>query len=474
MGEGVSKDFGAAADYLRAAACKRDSTGMYCYAVALQHGRGVDTNHARAANSFRGAASLGHPLAIIQYALYLENERGDMTEAAKYFKKAAELHLELESFVCIPGFPSGFPFSGPVAKWCFIGGVRLYAALKYGLCLQKGLGVERNESLSRLYLQEVQRIGDVDTFRNLGIAFWYGGDFIVNKAEGVRWFRMAAELGDRFSRIPLAISYERGEGVKSDPATALGLYALEAKERDAYAALNMGYFYWRGGFAKNRDEDSGSPAKNEDEARRYWRIGGFDVPATPLGKLPTVVENVPPEDFVNCERIVDRDEERRKHAMDQVNEDLWSRDSSTRRSDRYCSQGNTNFQYGRGFELWNSDRDRAIEEIVTRDGRSVREVLKSPPEPHDLAMLVADGIILQGERCQFSEQDPAHARLMCFGSKKEGQFGGLDACHNMRTLFATCVALYTAESFLYRTVSQFLRESPNGDAKTGKLLGLYI
>jgi hypothetical protein len=56
-------------------------------------------------------------------------------------------------------------------------------------------------------------------------------------------------------------------------------------------------------------------------------------------------------------------------------------------ADQCYSQGNRAFQYGRGVELWNSDRDRAIETIVTDDVRSEEEVPKSLPPPEDLAKL---------------------------------------------------------------------------------------
>jgi hypothetical protein len=208
--------------------------------------------------------------------------------------------------------------------------------------------------------------------------------------------------------------------------------------------LNLGLFYWCG---------LGGLSKDAQEARRYWRLGGFNVPEFLLDGLNSIEPHSRSSVFTDP-NIGEGDNE----------EDL-----GRNRTDRFGSVDIDNcFEFGQSFCLWSADQVQSIESLVMFDGHQlVRDFLLSPSRPSatDLGILTGQGIRSEGQRHLWSPRDSDSAEIM---------FRELIVCSNLRSLLELCIRLYTRETFLYRSVNKFMRESPNGDEETGWNLGLYI
>jgi hypothetical protein len=113
------------------------------------------------------------------------------------------------------------------------------AQYNLGVCLRRGLGVERNDAeAERLYSAAAQ-------MRHRSAQLALGG----MKAERARsddewtevahWYRLAADSGHPSAMMALAELYESGRGLASDRSSALTLYrqALEAGRTDASAQV---------------------------------------------------------------------------------------------------------------------------------------------------------------------------------------------------------------------------------------------
>ena len=65
-------------------------------------------------------------------------------------------------------------------------------------------------------------------------------------AEGVRWYRLAAEQGDAQAQYMLGDMYRFGRGVSQDDISATRWYRSAADQGDAISQFNLGIMYSNG------------------------------------------------------------------------------------------------------------------------------------------------------------------------------------------------------------------------------------
>jgi hypothetical protein len=65
-------------------------------------------------------------------------------------------------------------------------------------------------------------------------------------AEGLEWFRKAAEQGEPYALRMIALSYERGDGVSRDYAQAATWFRKAAEQDDSYGQYWLGNAYAEG------------------------------------------------------------------------------------------------------------------------------------------------------------------------------------------------------------------------------------
>jgi hypothetical protein len=98
-------------------------------------------------------------------------------------------------------------------------------------------------------LDEYRRFAELGDSRaqfNVGLSYFTGVGVGVDKAEGVKWFRLAAEQGHAGSQFNLGNAYDDGDGVSIDKVEAVKWYRLAAEQGDAQAQFSLGVSYANG------------------------------------------------------------------------------------------------------------------------------------------------------------------------------------------------------------------------------------
>ncbi|RKF07122.1 hypothetical protein DEM25_004505 [Oceaniradius stylonematis] len=147
-------------------------------------------------------------------ALYVVGERladaarggdGDLSEALKWYERAAEL-----------GFAP--------------------AQYRTGNFYEKGFGAERDFSTAKTWYQLAAEQGNASAMHNLAVLFASGADGPPDFDSAARWFLRAAELGVRDSQFNLGILAAKGQGMPQDLGESYKWFALAAQSGDEDAA----------------------------------------------------------------------------------------------------------------------------------------------------------------------------------------------------------------------------------------------
>ena len=98
------------------------------------------------------------------------------------------------------------------------------------------------------HLEEDRRLaelGDASAQYNVGLSYFRGVGVGVDKAEGLKWYRLAAAQGNSDAQNYLGAAYSTGEGVSVNKVESVKWYKLAAAqgEGDAKAQFNLGVGY---------------------------------------------------------------------------------------------------------------------------------------------------------------------------------------------------------------------------------------
>ena len=95
-------------------------------------------------------------------------------------------------------------------------------------------------------LKKKAAAGDASAQSSLGFAYDYGRGVPEDKAEAVKWYRLAAAQGYAIAQFNLGTMYARGRGVPQDKTESVKWYRLAAAQGLAIAQYNLGYAYAHG------------------------------------------------------------------------------------------------------------------------------------------------------------------------------------------------------------------------------------
>ncbi|MGA2794336.1 MAG: tetratricopeptide repeat protein, partial [Roseiarcus sp.] len=196
---------------------------------------------------YRAAAEQGHPYAAFNYANTLVLGRGvprDVTAALPFLVKAANANLP------------------PAAKLL-------------GILYRDGNGVPPDKMASLKWFRQAADKGDLYSAAEIGAAYWDGAPaYPKDQAEAVQWFLKAAidpkivnpaiNLG-----VDLGIAYRDGTGVQQDRAQSLKWFRIAAEKGNTYAAAEIGAAYW----------DGASPYPKDPAAAVQWFLKAAADPA---------------------------------------------------------------------------------------------------------------------------------------------------------------------------------------------------
>ena len=98
--------------------------------------------------------------------------------------------------------------------------------------------------------------GDIAAQTLLAEAYFHGRGTATNRAEAVRWYRLAAAAGNADAQASLGLCLLRGWGCPRDASSAVGWYR-RAAEQGCLPAMNDLAFCLMNGIGVDRDDDAG-------------------------------------------------------------------------------------------------------------------------------------------------------------------------------------------------------------------------
>jgi TPR repeat protein/predicted Ser/Thr protein kinase len=123
-------------------------------------------------------------------------------------------------------------------------GARLLARI--GWIYENGRGVDTNKEEAARWYRQAADLGDRAAQSSLGKMSYFGQGVKRDSREAFRWFRQAAEQNDADAQNWLGVLYTNGEGVDKNETEAVGWYSKAAEQGDAMAQYNLGWMYTNG------------------------------------------------------------------------------------------------------------------------------------------------------------------------------------------------------------------------------------
>lgn len=100
------------------------------------------------------------------------------------------------------------------------------AEINLGNLYMRGLGVEQDYALARVWYEKAAQSGHPTGQAKLGMMYFLGLGLNEDHTEAARWFRKAAENGDSGAAMVLAEMHENGDGVERNPVEAFVWYSI--------------------------------------------------------------------------------------------------------------------------------------------------------------------------------------------------------------------------------------------------------
>ncbi|HZZ80632.1 MAG TPA: protein kinase, partial [Gemmataceae bacterium] len=130
-----------------------------------------------------------------------------------------------------------------------------------GRCLCDELGMPRNEADGIHWYRKAAELGYPVAQNSIGVLYSHGGAVLKDEIEAVRWYRKAAEQGYASAQNNLGLAYKHARGVDKNEAEAFRWFSRAAEQGHAVAQNNLGLAY----------EYGNGVAKDEVEAVRWFR-----------------------------------------------------------------------------------------------------------------------------------------------------------------------------------------------------------
>jgi uncharacterized protein len=168
-------------------------------------------------------------------------EAGDLTQAQRLFRSAAERNQRVAQFNLAVMLMNGEggpadPVAGVqwLKKSAGSGFARAQFAL--GLLHERGDGVPLSLIEATAWFRKAAEQGYRDAQVSLATQYFLGRGAPRDYAEAARWYESAAELGDQAAAYIIASQYENGDGVERDELRAFYWYNIAAAGGDPVAA----------------------------------------------------------------------------------------------------------------------------------------------------------------------------------------------------------------------------------------------
>ncbi len=161
------------------------------------------------------------------------------------------------------------------------------ASFYLGFLFEKGLGVDCDFQTAFNYYHSAAGLGHAKASKRCGDLLYSGNEMLApNKAEAIKYYSRAAELGDPEAYNALGLMYEQGEEVGRNEETAFHSYIKAQELGSADADVNLSMMYERGIFVgrdpeKARDLMISAAGKGNQPAKEYLLANGILTPLHP-------------------------------------------------------------------------------------------------------------------------------------------------------------------------------------------------
>jgi TPR repeat protein len=141
--------------------------------------------------------------------------------------------------------------------WFKVHPVNPKAQFDLGAMYFAGKGRQQDLAEGVRWYRKAAEQGYVKAQSTLGRLYHSGSGVPEDDAQSVYWYRKAAEQGDVDAELQLGLIYEKGEGVPKDFVQAVYWYRKAAEQGYTQAELYLGWMYRRGGEGVPQDEAQG-------------------------------------------------------------------------------------------------------------------------------------------------------------------------------------------------------------------------
>ena len=241
-------------------------------------------DNSEAARWYRKAAEQGYAIAQFNLGIMYELGKGvkqDYEEAVKWYRLAAEQgHAAAQNSL-------GYMYSNgkgvtqdksEAVKWYRLAAEQGHAQAQFnlGYMYDFGKGVKENDEEAVKWYRLAAEQGHAQAQFNLGYMYYYSEGVKQDYEEALKWYRKSAEQGNADAQCNLGYMYSNGKGVTQDKSEAVKWYRLAAEQGHAQAQFNLGFMY-KDGKGVNRDDNEAfkwfSKSANQGHARAQNKLG---------------------------------------------------------------------------------------------------------------------------------------------------------------------------------------------------------
>ncbi len=214
-----------------------DAEHLFSIGLRYYNGSGGRRDLSQAAKWFRKAAEQGSAVAQCRLGVMYDNGHGvakDEAEAVRWYRKAAEQRNARAQFHLGNCYIAGRGVeqnNAEAVRWFRKGAEQGYASAQnsLGYCYAMGSGIAKDAKEAAIWFRKAAEQGNAHAQNSLGFSYLKGNGVAKNEAEAVKWFRKAAEQGYAKSQYQLGVCYENGTGIEKDIGKAKALYENAAK-----------------------------------------------------------------------------------------------------------------------------------------------------------------------------------------------------------------------------------------------------
>ena len=281
-GEGLSRDFQAAARWFTSAAEAGNADAQMAIGLMHAEGLGVEQDNARAVEWYRKAAAQGSAKAQNNLGYMFENGLGverDIRDAFIWYEMAASHGYSPAQYNVGVMYSLGRGVEVDhieAFKWYRDAAAQgdVDAHMAVGNAYSKGLGVPVDVAEAIRWYRKAIDLGSVAAIHELGVIHKKSGAAAGYDKEAFDWYRDAAQQGNAQAQYFLGLTYDNGDGVAIDHAAALRWYRESADGGDAAAQVTLGFNYSVGdGVPQDAEEAVISPVRATGKRRRSTVVG---------------------------------------------------------------------------------------------------------------------------------------------------------------------------------------------------------